>query len=154
MVGPPCGGSQDSSRGKNSQCAGLSKLQSEFSLAADYSEQQSELKTGSMPPKPKKRPAEVPVTPPTRKQLRRQQELTGSNPTDTSSLTLPQLKAVPAEVLRHYLSSCNLITTGNVAATMSRLHSALHQQQSDPLPSTSVTSQTAAPPLTQLQQSV
>ena len=36
----------------------------------------------------------------------------------------------------------------------SRLHSALHQQQSDPSPSASVTSQTAAPPLAQLQQFV
>ena len=76
------------------------------------------------------------------------------HPADTSTLTLPQLKALPAKVLRLYLSSRNLITTGNIAAMASRLHSALHQQQSDPSPIASVTSQTAAPPLAQLQQSV
>ena len=107
-----------------------------------------------MPPKSKKRPAEAPVKPPTRKWLRRQQQPTSSNPADTSSLALPQLKALPAEVLRLYLSSRNLITTGNITAMASRLHSALHQQQSDLSPSASVTSQTAAPPLAQLQQSV
>ena len=108
-----------------------------------------------MPPKPKKkRPAEAPAKPPTRKRLRRQQQPTGSNPADASSLTLPQLKALPAEVLRLYLSSRNLVTTGNVAAMASQLHSVLHQQQSDPSPSASITLQTAAPPLAQLQQSV
>ena len=107
-----------------------------------------------MPPKPKKRPVKAPVKPPKRKWLRRQQQLTGSNPADASSLTLPQLKALPAEVLRLYLSSRNLVTTGNITAMASWLHSALHQQQSDPSPSASVTSQTAAPPLVQLQQSV
>ena len=96
----------------------------------------------------------MPVKPPTRKRLRRQQQPTGSNPADASTLTLPQLKALPAEVLRLYLSSRNLITTGSVAAMASRLHSALHQQQSDLLPIASITSQTAAPPLAQLQQSV
>ena len=89
-----------------------------------------------------------------RKRLRRQQQPTGSNLADASSLTLPQLKALPAEVLRLYLSSRNLVTTGNVAAMASQLHSALHQQQSDPSPSASITLQTAAPPLAQLQQSV
>ena len=77
-----------------------------------------------------------------------------NQPADASSLTLPQLKALPADVHRLYLSSHNLVTTGSIAAMTLRLHSVLHQQQPGPLPTASETSQTVTPPLTQLQQSV
>ena len=50
----PCGGSRDPSRGRISQCACLSELQSEFSLAADYSKLQSELKNWKDTPETKK----------------------------------------------------------------------------------------------------
>ena len=149
----PCGESQDPSHGRTSVPA-LVNCRASSPSQPIVANCRVNLKTGGMPPKPKKRPAEAPVKPLMRKQLRRQQQPTGSNPANASGLTLPQLKALPAEVLRLYLSSHNLVTTGNVAAMALWLHSALHQQQSDPLPSASVTSQTAAPPLAQLQQSV
>ena len=110
VVCPPCGGSRDPLHGGNSQC--LSKpqrLQSKFFSAANYSKLQ-----GEACPQTIKRPSEVPV----RKWLRQQQQLT-SNLTDASSFTLPKLKALPANVLRLYLSSQNLITTSSVAESVS-----------------------------------
>ena len=98
-----------------------------------------------MPPKTRKRPAAS--TPQATKRPRRQQH-TVSEPPDIGGLTLPELKALPAEVLRLHLSNHNLVTTGSVAAMASRLHSALQRQ----LPNPSNT--TPDLPLAQLQHSV
>ena len=98
-----------------------------------------------MPPKTRKRPAAS--TPQATKRPRRQQH-TVSEPPDIGGLTLPELKALPAEVLRLHLSNQNLVTTGSVAAMASRLHSALQRQ----LPNPSNT--TPDLPLAQLQHSV
>ena len=91
----------------------------------------------------------MPTKLPTRKRHRRKQQLTSNLP-GISSLTLPQLKALPAMVLRLDLSSRYLITAGSITTMASLSHSMLHKQQSGPSPTTSVTSQTVAPPLTQL----
>ena len=98
-----------------------------------------------MPPKTRKRTAAS--TPPATKRTHRQQH-TVSESRDVSSLTLPELKALPAEVLRLHLSNQNLVTTGSVTAMASRLHSALQRQPSSP------SNTTTGPPLAQLQQSV
>lgn len=68
-----------------------------------------------------------------------------------SGLTLPQLKALPDEVLRLHLSSQNRVTPGSVMVMASQHHSML--QHSLPSPS-NTTLYPQTPPLTPLQQSV